>query len=221
MSQATADLLYTPATSKSTISLPKAQWKSKTRNLLPDDKHFNSKQLLRLFLKPKARMGSRVEGRRVQPLPEKEPAEDVDEAYWANRNDAPGQDEGVNYDANFFQDDPLPHPGGPIDDDIDEDIDEDGGFADARDHFSPVPQDGVPPSSQPLDGALLPSSQASDAYGAELVTLNRRFRPEYVQYARVAKKVDVKRLKDNLWKGTGWEEVRPHSVPHPHISLTY
>ncbi|KAF2831853.1 barren [Ophiobolus disseminans] len=202
MTQGTADMLYTPATSNSTISLPKAQWKSKTRNLLPDDKHFNSRQLLRLFLKPKARMGSRREGRRAQPQPAKEPAHgDVDEAYWANREgqDALADEDGAvqgNYDADFFQDDGLPLPGGPIDEDDD--------FADARDHFSPPPMDG-PEATQPMDG-VLPSSQ-EDAFGAQLVTQSRRFRPEYVQYARVAKKVDVKRLKDELWRGIGLDDI--------------
>jgi condensin complex subunit 2 len=203
MSQATADMLYTPATSNSTISLPKAQWKSKTKNLLPDDKHFSSRQLLRLFLKPKARMGSRREGRRAQPQTEKEPAHgDVDEAYWAHREgeNAMAEEDGEvqgNYDADFFQDDGLPLPGGPIDDDDD--------FADARDHFSPAPQDGT--EAMPLIDGTIPGSQAEDAFGAQLVTQSRRFRPEYVQYARVAKKVDVKRLKDELWKGIGLEEV--------------
>ncbi|KAF2033911.1 barren [Setomelanomma holmii] len=211
MTQATADMLYTPATSNSTISLPKAQWKSKTRNLLPDDKHFNSRQLLRLFLKPKARMGSRRGGRRAPPQAAKEPVHgDVDEAYWANRDGeaALAEEDGAvqgNYDADFFQDDGPPMPGGPIEDDDD--------FADARDHFSPAPQDG-PEAMQPMDG-VIPSSQ-EDAFGAQLVTQSRRFRPEYVQYARVAKKVDVKRLKDELWKGIGFEEITappPKEVP--------
>lgn len=205
MPQSLADMLYTPATSNSTISLPKAQWKSKSRNLLPDDKHFNSKQLLRLFLKPKARMGPRREGRRTQ-QPLNEPAHgDADEAYWATQgNDVDDGAAQGNYDADFFQDDGLPMPGGPIDDDED--------FADAREHFSPAPE--APNATQPLDGTI-PSSQA-DAFGAQLVTQSRRFRPEYVQYARVAKKVDVKRLKDELWKGIGLEGVstiRCHAYP--------
>jgi condensin complex subunit 2 len=210
MTQSTADMLYTPATSNSTISLPKAQWKSKTKNLLPDDKHFSSRQLLRLFLKPKARMGSRREGRRAQPQTEKAPAHgDVDEAYWANREgqDALAEEDGAvqgNYDADFFQDDGLPLPDGPIDDDDD--------FADARDHFSPAPQDGGLETMQPLDGPI-PSSQPEDAFGAQLVTQSRRFRPEYVQYARVAKKVDVKRLKDELWNGIGLEGVSQPRLP--------
>lgn len=199
MSQSTADMLYTPATSNSTISLPKAQWKSRTQNLLPDDKHFNSRQLLRLFLKPKARMGSRREGRRAQPQADEPANGDVDEAYWANREGADEDEVAIGqaqYDADFYQDDDLPMPGGPLNDDDE--------FADARDHFSPPPQDG-PEAMQSLDGAL-PSSQA-DAYGAQLISQSRRFRPEYVQYARVAKKVDVKRLKDELWNGIGFEDV--------------
>jgi condensin complex subunit 2 len=207
MSQATADMLYTSATSASTISLPKAQWKSKTRNLLPDDKHFNSRQLLRLFLKPKARMGSRRAGRRTQLQPTTETLQrEVDEAYWANReNDDPAADEDGavegNYDANFFQDDGLPMPGGVLDDDDD--------FADAREHFSPPPTD-APEGTQSAKN-IFPGSQA-DAFGAQLVTQSRRFRPEYVQYARVAKKVDVKRLKDELWKGIGFEGVSSNTL---------
>jgi condensin complex subunit 2 len=74
------------ATGGASINLPKTQWKSKSRNLLPDDMHFNSKQLLRLFLKPKAmlhakRLGSSNAIRGVggdETVPE-----DVDERYWA------------------------------------------------------------------------------------------------------------------------------------------
>ncbi|KAF2474801.1 barren [Lindgomyces ingoldianus] len=213
MTQSMADALYTPATSNSTILLPKAQWKSKTRNLLPDDKHFNSKQLLRLFLKPKARMGSRREG--GHKLHQQKPADningEVDEAYWAQReneeNAVAADEEGAqgNYDANFFQDDGLDLPGPmPDDDDV---------FADARDHFSPPAEDGAA-LVQPLDGVLQGAQEG--AFGTQLVTQSRRFRPEYVQYARVAKKVDVRRLKEELWKGIGFEEIQ---APNPSETL--
>jgi condensin complex subunit 2 len=203
MSQELANVLYTPATSASTISLPKAQWKSKTRNLLPDDKHFNSKQLLRLFLKPKARMESRRAGRQAQKPSTSAPDGEIDEAYWASRDaaiDAP-EDDGVqgNYDADFFQDDGLPMPGVPMDGDDGET------FADARDHFSPPAEDGTVPPMSSLDGTTVGTGEG--AFGTQLVTQSRRFRPEYVQYARVAKKVDVKRLKDELWRGIGFEDV--------------
>ncbi|KAF2405313.1 barren [Trichodelitschia bisporula] len=202
MSQALADALYTPASSTSIISLPKAQWKSKTRNLLPDDKHFNSRQLLRLFLKPKASMGSRKTGTSNQArVADLEPEGEVDEAYWANKEDPHAQqaDEDApqgNYDANFFQDDGLGAIG--MDDDDEE-------FADARDHFSP-PAEG-------LEGAVVDAgSDPAQDFGAQLVTQSRRLRPEYVQYARVAKKVDVRRLKEEIWRGLSLDETMPPPV---------
>lgn len=205
MSQVLADALYTPASSSSTISLPKKDWKSKTRNLLPDDKHFNSKQLLRLFLKPKAMMGSRKTGSESGPsrsagqLPEGE----VDENYWANHENAIVPEDDMprgNYDADFFQDDALPFAGG-IDDDDDD-------FADARDHFSP-PVEGGP---MDIDGIGAPLSSQEGAFGDQLVTQSRRLRPEYVQYARVAKKVDVRRLKEEIWRGLALEEVSVSTI---------
>lgn len=210
LTQTMADALYTPAASNSTISMPKAQWKSKTRNLLPDDKHFNSRQLLRLFLKPKARMGSRKAGNSAQPAGPRlddVPEGEVDEAYWARKENAaltPPTDEDApqgNYDADFFQDDGLELPGG---------IDDDEDFADARDHFSPPAEEADGPVA--TLGDVLGSSQES-AFGAQLVTQSRRMRPEYVQYARVAKKVDVRRLKEELWRGIGFEDPKPDQTP--------
>lgn len=206
LTQSMADALYTTATSSSSISLPKSQWKSKTRNLLPDDKHFNSRQLLRLFLKPKARMGSRRSGQAMQSSSarvEEVPEGEVDEAFWAKKNEdadaAPVDDDGApvqgNYDADFFQDDGLDVAGPGMDD---EDV-----FADARDHFSPPPGD--PNAPAPL-GEVLNGTQ-NGPFGAQLVTQSRRLRPEYVQYARVAKKVDVRRLKEEMWRGIGFEDV--------------
>ncbi|GAB7349578.1 hypothetical protein MBLNU459_g0271t1 [Dothideomycetes sp. NU459] len=207
MSQTLADSLYTPAASNAAISLPRTQWKSKTRNLLPDDKHFSSRDLLRLFLKPKARLGARSANakststrRATAALPEGE----VDEAYWAQQNSqqviAPAEDdEGVrgDYDANFFQDDGLGLPGaaGAAGDDDDE-------FADAQEMLPPV--DSLPAGD--ANGMLLPPGSSQEgAFGAQLVTQSRRLRPEYVQYARVAKKVDVRRLKEEMWRGIGFE----------------
>ncbi|KAI4167501.1 MAG: hypothetical protein LQ343_007179 [Gyalolechia ehrenbergii] len=207
-----AESIYTPAASNSAISLPKTQWRSKTRNLLPDDKHFNSRELLRLFLKPKARMGSRKSGFAGKRMygsdrPEAIPEGEIDEAYWARKEStiqrASPDDEAPegNYDANFFQDDGLAALGGAPEDDEE--------FADAREAFSPV-EDGDPGvGSQGIDGILSNTySSQEGAFGTQLVTQSRRLRPEYVQYARVAKKVDVRRLKEEMWRGIGFEKVR-------------
>jgi condensin complex subunit 2 len=214
-----AETIYTSATSSSSISLPKAQQKSRTRNLLPDDKHFSSRQLLSLFLKPKARLGSRKQLSRQTMISGSKPTEgrDVDEAYWAQQNsvaDRTMQEEGQNpnYDANFFQDDAVFPTGLPDDDDDDD-------FADAREVLSPEAEN---PSDAPanIDEATNANGDTSGAaFGAQLVTQSNRLRPEYVQYARVAKKVDVRRLKEEIWKGMGLTEVR-YSCTIDQIILT-
>ncbi|KAI1756536.1 condensin complex subunit 2/barren [Xylaria castorea] len=206
-----AETIYTQATSNSAISLPKKDWKSKTRNLLPDDKHFNSKQLLSLFLKPKARMSSRRnrfssrigtsghggQSENVHPA-------DMDEAFWAKNEPLQTQGEDTvlpqgDYDANFF-DDEMPLPGGGL---LDNDNDE---FADARDHFSPSAE--APPTEALGITTMFDAGMTMGGFGTQLVTSTRRMRPEYVQYARVAKKVDVRRLKEELWKGLGYPEAQ-------------
>jgi len=247
---AIAETLYAQASSTSAISLPKKDWKSKSRNLLPDDKHFNSKQLLSLFLKPKARMGRRRQlGGRLGNAHldgAAPPAGEMDEAFWASQK-APQQADGGgldgpdgdhtalpagDYDANFFADDGLPFAAGGLDDDDgDDDMDE---FADAREHFGPRGDDGA---AQTVDmgatgafGGLTVTNPADLAFGTMLVTQGgRRARPEYVQYARVAKKVDVRRLKEEMWKGMALdklaESVRAWPLPaspslHHHGELT-
>jgi condensin complex subunit 2 len=220
LSQTIAETIYTQASSNTVISLPKKDWKSKTKNLLPDDKHFNSKQLLRLFLKPKARMGSRrsafgaKSGGFGQTKPEEAPNGEMDEAFWANKEGPVGGEDDVapqgDYDANFFQDDGLPMAGG-IDDDDDME------FADARDHFSPGAEErgegGMGGLNDILNGGMTQATEGEGAFGTQLVTQSRRLRPEYVQYARVAKKVDVRRLKEELWKGMGIEGLDNVSPP--------
>ncbi|KAI1489275.1 condensin complex subunit 2/barren [Biscogniauxia mediterranea] len=205
-----ADTIYTQASSNSAISMPKKEWKSKTRNLLPDDKHFNSKQLLSLFLKPKARMNSRRSrfgskigtfGNAVQP--DNIQAGDLDEAFWAQKEPIPSTEDDTampkgDYDANFF-DDEMPLPGGGLLDD-----DDDMEFADARDHFSPG-ADIAPTQDIGITGMM--GGMTTGGFGTQLVTSTRRLRPEYVQYARVAKKVDVRRLKEELWKGLALPDV--------------
>ncbi|TRX97699.1 hypothetical protein FHL15_001454 [Xylaria flabelliformis] len=206
-----AETIYTQATSNSAISLPKKDWKSKTRNLLPDDKHFNSKQLLSLFLKPRARMNSRRnrfsskigtssysgQSENVHPA-------DMDEAFWAKNEPLQTREEDTvlpqgDYDANFF-DDEMPLPGGGL---LDDDNDE---FADARDHFSPSAE--APPTEALGITTMFEGGMTMGGFGTQLVTSTRRLRPEYVQYARVAKKVDVRRLKEELWKGLGYPETQ-------------
>ena len=216
MSAELASQLFTEAGSNAQISLPRREWRSRTRNLLPDDKHFNSKDLLKLFLKPKARLGSRLRptttrgsGQAGAGVGGGEEGGEIDEAYWANTNTAPQGEvaagQAGDYNVDFFQDDNLPlanlDAGGEDDDD----------FADAREHFSPGIADDVDaagPQGPGIDGVVVGAGHedgGGGAFGANLVAQSRRLRPEYVQYARVAKKVDVRRLKEEMWRGIGFE----------------
>ncbi|KAF3940226.1 hypothetical protein ABW19_dt0205943 [Dactylella cylindrospora] len=198
------DILF--ATSNASINLPKTQIRSKTRNLLPDDKHFSSRQLLRLFLKPKAMLRSKKMLKGQMQLRNADPENPdemvMDEQFWAQNEIAvtstPERAQG-DYDANFFHDEPL----GGINDDDDE-------FADAREMFSPDAEGGVPAVDGDGNPIIPPPGDEKKlemGFGAQLVTSSRRVRPEYVQYARVAKKVDVRKLKETMWRGMEFESI--------------
>ncbi|PFH59186.1 hypothetical protein XA68_12694 [Ophiocordyceps unilateralis] len=223
------DALYTQAASNAAISMAKKDWMSKSRNLLPDDRHFSSRSLLSLFLKPRARMARRRTHHRMRHDEDDADGDDMDEAFWAKRQRpdemmmmmattttaSAALPEG-DYDANFFQDDGLPFPGADDDDDDDDDGLE---FADAREHMSPgvvVFGQAEAVGATALGGGggggggetLFPLTQLSaGAFGSSLVTQTRRARPDYVQYARKAKKVDVRRLKEEMWKGMGLDKL--------------
>ncbi|CAH0026660.1 unnamed protein product [Clonostachys rhizophaga] len=211
------ELLYTQAANNAAISIPKSQWKSKGRHLLPDDKHFHSRSLLSLFLKPKARIGQRKvgfggRGIATTVADSLQPGE-MDEAFWARQNDPlDNHDDTVapqgDYDANFFQDDGLPFAGVDDDDDLE--------FADAREQFTPDLNGDVGITEGVGITAMLGGEMTSaitGAFGTTLVTQTRRIRPEYVQYARVAKKVDVRRLKEEIWRGMAFDDLETPPTP--------
>ena len=211
MTQDLANALYTPANSNAAISLPRKEWRSRSKNLLPDDKHFNSQDLLKLFLKPKAKMASRLARSVAAGQPSRNGPVDSDSPSWAQvgAEGANGVDaEGLQgqYDADFFADDALPMPEGP---DHNDDTDE---FADARERFSPE-ADG--PEGPGIDGVIAGDAATGSAFGANLVAQSRRVRPEYVRYARVAKKVDVRRLKEEMWRGIGFSGPSDASLQSP------
>ena len=214
----TADAIYTSATSMATISLPKSAHGSKSRNLLPDDKHFNSRQLLELFLKPRARLSRRedLSKKRHGPRHTVSSSQAIDEAYWARQSSdshALPLDVAMkaDYDADFFQDDPI-YQKDMLDDDDEDD------FADAREMFSPGVEVEGKQDEGVGEGSLPVADGGAAAFGFQLVTQSNRIRPEYVQYAKVAKKVDVRRLKEEMWKGIGSPNVSNSS---PNISTEY
>jgi len=101
---------------------------------------------------------------------------------------APEPEHNAGYDADFFAD----NDGGGFGD-----VDDGETFTDAREQFSPGA----------ADHTSLPEGSQSDEFGSLLRA--RRARPDYVNYAKTAKKVDVKKLKDNLWTKLDIPEVPP------------
>ena len=209
-----AVILSNPAISNSTISLPKTQWRSRSRNLLPDDKHFSSQQLRRLFLKPTARVGttdSMSERRTSHPSlrnGSNTAGIDSDEKFWARKENLTKRGSLENdavcgrYDADFFQDDAVPFGGASV-------SDEDDNFMDAREAYVPQGTDSVDTlrNGEQCDAAMT-EYENQVTLEPHLVAQHKRSRPDYVQYAKVAKKVDVRRLKEELWRGITSKKVR-------------
>jgi len=117
-----------------------------------------------------------------------------------------------NYDANFFNDGGMDIlPSGLNDPDDGDDF---GVGGEAFEQPLAASGSSAPAGVQPpgIDTGIQPSSTFNVfsptpeiAMGNQLVMANRRVRPEYVQYAKVAKKVDVRRLKENIWKELGMD----------------
>lgn len=142
-------VIFAPSTSRTGIKMPRTQIGASV-HLLPEDQHYSSKRLMRLFLKPKAAIFLR------------RAAAQAEEPFSTALFDAPDP-----------YDEELPALA-PADDVFLEDGA--GGEVDSDDEF--------------LAGDSL-----------------RRVRPEYVEHAKKAKQVDVKRLKDNIWRGLDMEHA--------------
>ncbi|GHJ88493.1 hypothetical protein NliqN6_4895 [Naganishia liquefaciens] len=153
---------------------PKEEPEVRDEHLLPDDMHFSSRQLLRLFMKPKFTLKMR---RRIEMSEITQDDGEVDENFWANAAAARGQGDMDNdigdsqpngYDGQFFHDD----------------VDDAADFAEVDDGLL---------GEAPVEG------DEDDLWaGAQGL---KKAKPETVNYAKRAKRVDVKRLKDNIWKG--------------------
>ncbi|CDO75813.1 hypothetical protein BN946_scf184951.g11 [Trametes cinnabarina] len=139
---------------------------------LPDDMHFSSKQLVTLFLKPKFSL--KMRGYRVRA--DGRVDGEIDEAFWAQAaaNQAGGGGGG---------DETLDGGAVPFATQFfHDDFDDAGGFDDVYDGGAPV---------ETGEQDLLAATQGQ----------SRRVKLETVNYAKRAKRVDVRKLKENIWKG--------------------
>lgn len=210
------------ATSKATLNMPSSSSSKRKRGtlankkedyLLPDDKHFASQQLLTLFLKPKAAVNMKRRLQRIAP----QPGAEVDERYWAAAAAAQaGPDGGAGKSLTFYalMDSLTLHPPDEDDDDYGPILPFDTQFF-HDDGDTPDFDDDLPMGGDEFEG-MVGAGGADDAAGAaasgkaaseeedDLLKATqgqvRRARPVFVNYARKAKRVDVRKLKENIWK---------------------
>ncbi|KAI0044766.1 barren [Auriscalpium vulgare] len=191
--------LFAPVTKGAGVTLPKAsnsrrgkkgkEKEKQDEHTLPDDMHFSSRQLVTLFLKPKFSL--KMRGQRAQ-LNGNGDGE-VDENFWAQAaadhaadRAADDGDETANggaipFNTQFFHEDYDDGPG------FDDAFDGDGGD--------------LPASAEPGEQDLLAATAGQ----------SRRVKPEFVNYTKRAKRVDVRKLKENIWKGL--DIVIPEAPP--------
>nr|XP_019047383.1 hypothetical protein I302_03996 [Kwoniella bestiolae CBS 10118]OCF26313.1 hypothetical protein I302_03996 [Kwoniella bestiolae CBS 10118] len=185
--------LFAPAT-KSSITLPSSRASSSKSNkktsagkrreewLLPDDMHFSSRQLLRLFLKPKFSVSGVTKiGKRIDSQHAENANGEIDENFWAQAA-AERADGDLNGDGMDNDSQPIPFETQFFHDDMD-----DGYVDDALDAVD---------STNMYD----PNEADDLLQGSQNIEL-KKSRPENVNFAKKAKRVDVKRLKDDIWTG--------------------
>ncbi|KAF8199101.1 condensin complex subunit 2/barren [Pholiota molesta] len=182
--------LFAPVTGKgASINLPgtgaagakrgKKKKEKRDDHRLPDDMHFSSRQLVTLFLKPKFFL--KMRGKRVR-MNENGDGE-VDENFWAQA----AADQAANRDHDADGDDTNDMPA-PFNTQFFHEDDFGGGFDDDAGY------DG--------EGGGMPDEDAGEQdLLAATAGQTRRVRPEFVNYAKRAKRVDVRKLKENIWKG--------------------
>ncbi|KAG2172731.1 hypothetical protein INT43_000078 [Umbelopsis isabellina] len=163
---------------KGSITMAVKRDSKNSTHLLPDDMHFSSRQLLHYFLKPdhsfrkRKKVVNEDEDVVIANDDINTQMEEPDAQYWAQ------EDEPIIDDGNLTQGD-MSFAG---DQTILSAVEDATFLQDAYDDIN--------------------DTQTSNIYGDELITNHRlkKIKPLYVNYARTAKRVDVRRLKDNLWK---------------------
>ena len=180
---------------RSSVKTPASATGEADRHLLPDDHQFSSQILLRLFLKPRSYVNLKRRGAHRGPAAAGPNADDgdVDEQFWANGGailppTGAGVDMGGGDDYGY--EDPgaaaLPFSTQWLDD------------GDAPDYEDFIDGAGAVQGDD-ADGADASGGADDDLLAATQGQL-KRVRPEMVSFAKRAKRVDVKKLKESIWK---------------------
>lgn len=182
--------IFQKAKKPSQISVTPEEKASENPHLLPDDIQFNSRRLVTLFVKPNRSIMTFTRKSKVHEIAGNQDNKTyTDEAYFADRYEEKEKEkeEEVRQEklaASFHQ--------AELED---------------YDNFGDVDFNDV------LGGVDAGTTEdVKTNTESQFVTEGRKVRPEYVNFSRVAKRVDVKLLKDNLWKSIK-EEPAPNDLP--------
>lgn len=165
------------------ISKRPEERKSDDLHILPDDIKFNSQRLVNLFIKPAKSIVTF--SRRMKPLLVTDEDDDepnriyTDENYFAGKymekeKEREEEERQGKLAASFHQ-----------------------AEMDDYDNFDGIDFNDVLGG---VDDNVPDGEDIKEEVGSQFVTSGRKARPEYVNFSKVAKRVDVKLLKDNLWK---------------------
>lgn len=178
------EALFAKPSNPATITLSKTliEERAQKDNLLPEDMHFSSANFLRLFTKPTWKFGTATSrsaatrlAPRERPLLDEDAAQKapVEPEFWV-QNDA--------------------HPEGVADLDLDMNPEPMQGIDD--DYGGPYPGD----SGDDEPSQSLAASQAATNLGLDLVALKAGVQLQRLSFSRVAKRVDVHKLKEAIWE---------------------
>ncbi|GAA5843606.1 hypothetical protein JCM3766R1_002427 [Sporobolomyces carnicolor] len=198
--------LFQPAPTKTSILLPgsttvakkgsrkSAQVKEdRDDHTLPEDYQFNSDVLLRLFLKPKTTLKMRRRGPAAFAAAGGPDHAADDVAFWAQAGAMNGAGSGgVAQDGVGVL--PIGENG-----EVDYGGFDGGDFGGGGDDDDPPPFDTQWLASGDADEPD-PVSEAEEDLAALTLGQLKRVKPETVNYAKRAKRIDVKKLKDTMWK---------------------
>ena len=178
------------AKGKTSTQLSAADREAKDSHLLPDDMYYTSDQLTRLFLKPAQKLNifrRKLNIRTIEPSEDPDITRPVDATFWAdNYKECELEKNKTNTDGGSDQ-------GGYDDDDIniggdyDFDMDYDAGTE---------------------------SNEAKLNTNTQLIAGGGKARLGALNYSKKAKNVNVKQLKDNLWKSI------EHKMEEPELQLS-
>lgn len=174
--------LFAPGTKRMTLT--KEAISKLTKQLLPDDIHFSSKQLLQYFLKPMFPSGPKRKVANINTTegisaPKDNGSDEPDINFWAEQTQDFGDTQDFPDDIDYGYDDIPTDAFENADTSMLNSFDDRSFYHDTYD-----------------------DPEVSVLYGDALITNHnlKKTKPLYVNYARTAKRVDVKKLKDNLWK---------------------